>query len=40
LALLEIANRPAQSLQASDLGFAIGPRFEFSSDNANNAFVP
>ncbi len=26
LALLEIANRPAQSLQASDLGFAIGPR--------------
>ncbi|SMN13128.1 Single-stranded-DNA-specific exonuclease RecJ [Bathymodiolus heckerae thiotrophic gill symbiont] len=26
LALLEIANRPAQALQASDLGFAVGPR--------------
>lgn len=26
LALLEIANRPVQSLQASDLGFAVGPR--------------
>ena len=26
LALLEIANRPAQTLQASDLGFAVGPR--------------
>jgi single-stranded-DNA-specific exonuclease len=26
LALLEIANRPPQTLQASDLGFAIGPR--------------
>jgi single-stranded-DNA-specific exonuclease len=26
LALLEIANRKAQTLQASDLGFAVGPR--------------
>ena len=26
LALLEIANRPVQTLQASDLGFAVGPR--------------
>jgi single-stranded-DNA-specific exonuclease len=26
LALLEIANRPPQTLQASDLGFAVGPR--------------
>ena len=26
LALLEIANRPAQTIQASDLGFAVGPR--------------
>ncbi|SMN11865.1 Single-stranded-DNA-specific exonuclease RecJ [uncultured Candidatus Thioglobus sp.] len=26
LALLEIANRPAELLQASDLGFAVGPR--------------
>lgn len=26
LALLEIANRPAQNLQASDLGFAVAPR--------------
>ncbi len=26
LALLEVANRPVQTLQASDLGFAVGPR--------------